>query len=130
MGKMIFPATKLEALWSFFQKAEEKKFNDDPKLLYYLITLDDLKSFQSAPNGMKWSAEEKASFDHVEKKKYLINKMGFKGGVILPHLTVENLYQYPAIRDDISKDQYERAQKLLSSSNKSFLYEKQPTVIT
>ena len=56
MGKMIFPATKLEALWSFFQKAEEKKFNDDPKLLYYLITLDDLKSFQSAPNGMKWSA--------------------------------------------------------------------------
>ena len=123
MGKMIFPATKLEALWSFFQKAEEKKFNDDPKLLYYLITLDDLKSFQSAPNGMKWSSEEKASFEklnHVEKKKYLINKMGFKGGVILPHLTVENLYQYPAIRDDISKDQYERAQKLLSSSNKSF----------
>ena len=123
MGKMIFPATKLEALWSFFQKAEEKKFNDDPKLLYYLITLDDLKSFQSAPKGMKWSAEEKASFEklnYVEKKKYLINKMGFKGGVILPHLTVENLYQYPAIRDDISKDQYERAQKLLSSSNKSF----------
>ena len=91
--------------------------------MYYIITLDDLKSFQSAPNGMKWSAEEKASFEklnHVEKKKYLINKMGFKGGVILPHLTVENLYQYPAIRDDISKDQYERAQKLLSSSNKSF----------
>ena len=30
---------------------------------------------------MKWSAEEKASFEklnHVEKKKYLINKMGFK----------------------------------------------------
>ena len=65
MGKMIFPATKLEALWSFFQKAEEKKFNDDPKLLYYLITLDDLKSFQSAPNGMKWSAEEKASFEKL-----------------------------------------------------------------
>ena len=123
MGKMIFPATKLEALWSFFQKAEEKKFNDDPKLLYYLITLDDLKSFKSAPNGMKWTADEKKSFEklsHVEKKKYLINKMGFKGGVILPHLTPDNIYKYPAIRDDISKDQYERAQKILSSSNKSF----------
>lgn len=123
MSKIIFSPSKLETIWSFLQKSQEKKFNDDPKLLYYIITLDDLKSFQSAPNGMKWSAEEKASFEklnYVEKKKYLINKMGFKGGVILPHLTVENLYQYPAIRDDISKDQYERAQKLLSSSNKSF----------
>ena len=123
MSKIIFSPTKLETIWSFLQKSQEKKFNDDPKLLYYIITLDDLKSFQSAPNGMKWSAEEKSSFEklsHVEKKKYLINKMGFKGGVILPHLTVENLYQYPAIRDDISKDQYSRAQKLLSSSNKSF----------
>lgn len=123
MSKIIFSPSKLETIWSFLQKSQEKKFNDDPKLLYYIITLDDLKSFQSAPNGMKWSAEEKASFEklnHVEKKKYLINKMGFKGGVILPHLTVENLYQYPAIRDDISKDQYERAQNLLSSSNKSF----------
>ena len=123
MSKIIFSPTKLETIWSFLQKSQEKKFNDDPKLLYYIITLDDLKSFQSAPNGMKWSAEEKSSFEklsHVEKKKYLINKMGFKGGVILPHLTVENLYQYPAIQDDISKDQYSRAQKLLSSSNKSF----------
>lgn len=123
MSKIIFSPSKLETIWSFLQKSQEKKFNDDPKLLYYIITLDDLKSFQSAPNGMKWSAEEKASFEklnYVEKKKYLINKMGFKGGVILPHLTVENLYQYPAIRDDISKDQYERTQKLLSSSNKSF----------
>ena len=123
MSEIIFSPTKLETIWSFLQKSQEKKFNDDPKLLYYIITLDDLKSFQSAPNGMKWSAEEKSSFEklsHVEKKKYLINKMGFKGGVMLPHLTVENLYQYPAIRDDISKDQYSRAQKLLSSSNKSF----------
>ena len=123
MSKIIFSPSKLETIWSFLQKSQEKKFNDDPKLLYYIITLDDLKSFQSAPSGMKWSAEEKASFEklnYVEKKKYLINKMGFKGGVILPHLTVENLYQYPAIRDDISKDQYERAQNLLSSSNKSF----------
>ena len=99
MSKIIFSPSKLETIWSFLQKSQEKKFNDDPKLLYYIITLDDLKSFQSAPNGMKWSAEEKASFEklnYVEKKKYLINKMGFKGGVILPHLTVENLYQYPA----------------------------------
>ena len=123
MSKIIFSPSKLDVIYSFFKKSEEKKYNGSPKMLAYEITLDDLKNFQSAPNGMKWSAEEKASFEklsHVEKKKYLINKMGFKGGVILPHLTVENLYQYPAIRDDISKDQYERAQKLLSSSNKSF----------
>ena len=88
-----------------------------------MITQDDLKSFQSAPSGMKWSAEEKASFEKlsfVDKKKYLINKMGFQGGVILPHLKVETLYEYPAIQDDIGKDQYSKAQKLLSSSNKSF----------
>ena len=123
MSKIIFSPSKLDVIYSFFKKSEEKKYNGSPKMLAYEITLDDLKNFQSAPNGMKWSAEEKASFEklnHVEKKKYLINKMGFKGGVMLPHLTVENLYQYPAIRDDISKDQYERAQKLLSSSNKSF----------
>ena len=123
MSKIIFSPSKLEIIWSFLQKSQEKKFNDDPKLLYYMITQDDLKSFQSAPSGMKWSAEEKASFEklsHVEKKKYLINKMGFQGGVILPHLKVETLYEYPAIRDDISKDQYSRAQKILSSSNKSF----------
>ena len=123
MSKIIFSPFKLDIINSYAQKTEEKKYNGSPKILAYEKTLDDLKSFQPAPNGMKWSAEEKASFEklsHIDKKKYLINKMGFKGGVILPHLTVENLYQYPAIRDDISKDQYERAQKLLSSSNKSF----------
>ena len=123
MSKIIFSPDKLQFINEIFDKSEEKKYGKSSKSLAYIIILDDLKSFQSAPNGMKWSAEEKASFEklnHVEKKKYLINKMGFKGGVILPHLTVENLYQYPAIRDDISKDQYERAQKLLSSSNKSF----------
>ena len=75
MSKIIFSPSKLETIWSFLQKSQEKKFNDDPKLLYYIITLDDLKSFQSAPSGMKWSAEEKASFEklnYVEKKKYLI----------------------------------------------------------
>ena len=44
--------------------------------------MDDIKSFKyDANNGMKWSAEEKVSFEklsHVDKKKYLINKMGFK----------------------------------------------------
>ena len=123
MSEIILDIEKIDIINQYFIKSEEKKFNGLFKTLLTNITLNDLKSFQSAPNGMKWSAEEKASFEklsHVEKKKYLINKMGFKGGVMLPHLTVENLYQYPAIRDDISKDQYERAQKLLSSSNKSF----------
>ena len=123
MDKIIINTDYLSLSKMLIPKSEEKKYNGSSKNLLYSIIQDDLKSFQSAPNGMKWSAEEKASFEklsHVEKKKYLINKMGFKGGVILPHLTVENLYQYPAIRDDISKDQYERAQKLLSSSNKSF----------
>ena len=123
MSKIIFSPLKMQIINEFFQKTKEKKFNNDPKLLYYMITQDDLKSFQSAPSGMKWSAEEKASFEKlsfVDKKKYLINKMGFQGGVILPHLKVETLYEYPAIQDDIGKDQYSKAQKLLSSSNKSF----------
>ena len=123
MSEIILDIEKIDIINQYFIKSEEKKFNGLFKTLLTNITLDDLKSFQSAPNGMKWSAEEKSSFEklnHIEKKKYLINKMGFKGGVMLPHLTVENLYQYPAIRDDISKDQYSRAQKLLSSSNKSF----------
>ena len=123
MSKIIFSPLKMQIINEFFQKTKEKKFNNDPKLLYYLKTLDDLKCFQPAPSGMKWSAEEKASFEKlsfVDKKKYLINKMGFQGGVILPHLKVESLYEYPAIQDDIGKDQYSRAQNLLSSSNKSF----------
>lgn len=123
MSKIIFSPMKMETISSFFQKSKEKKYNDSPKSLYYTITLDDLKSFKSAPNGMKWTADEKAKFEklsHVEKKKYLINKMGFKGGVILPHLTLETLYKYPEIKDDISKDQYARAQNMLSSSNRSF----------
>ena len=85
--------------------------------------MDDLKNFKEAPNGMKWTADEKSKFEklsHIEKKKYLINKMGFKGGVILPHLTIDKLYKYPEIRDDISKDQYARVQKILSSSKRSF----------
>ena len=123
MSKIIFSPSVLEVIWSFIEKSEDKKFNDSPKLLYYIITMDDLKNFKEAPNGMKWTADEKSKFEklsHIEKKKYLINKMGFKGGVMLPHLTIDKLYKYPEIRDDISKDQYARAQKILSSSKRSF----------
>lgn len=123
MSQIIFSPEQLAFMDAYFKKSEEKKFNGQTKLLTYLITLDDLKNFKSAPNGMKWTADEKGKFEklsHVEKKKYLINKMGFKGGVILPHLTLETLYKYPEIKDDISKDQYARAQKMLSSSNRSF----------
>lgn len=110
-------------LCPFFKNQKKKKFNDSPKKLYYAITLDDLKSFKSAPNGMKWTADEKAKFEklsHVEKKKYLINKMGFKGGVILPHLTIDKLYKYPNITDATSKSKYDAAMNSISSSNRSF----------
>lgn len=123
MGKIIFSPSKLDVIMSFFQKSKEKKFNDSPKKLYYAITLDDLKSFKSAPNGMKWTADEKAKFEklsHVEKKKYLINKMGFKGGVILPHLTLDTIYKYPNISDATSKSKYDAAMNSISSSNRSF----------
>lgn len=123
MGKIIFSPSKLDVIMSFFQKSKEKKFNDSPKKLYYAITLDDLKSFKSAPNGMKWTADEKAKFEklsHVEKKKYLINKMGFKGGVILPHLTLDTIYKYPNITDATSKSKYDAALNSISSSNRSF----------
>ena len=123
MGKIIFSPSKLDVIMSFFQKSKEKKFNDSPKKLYYAITLDDLKSFKSAPNGMKWTADEKAKFEklsHVEKKKYLINKMGFKGGVILPHLTLDTIYKYPNIIDATSKSKYDTAMNSISSSNRSF----------
>ena len=123
MGKIIFSPSKLDVIMSFFQKSKEKKFNDSPKKLYYAITLDDLKSFKSAPNGMKWTADEKSKFEklsHVEKKKYLINKMGFKGGVILPHLTLDTIYKYPNITDATSKSKYDAAMNSISSSNRSF----------
>lgn len=123
MSQIIFSPDQLQFINEVFNKSEEKKYGKSSKSLNYVLILDDLKSFKSAPNGMKWTADEKGKFEklsHVEKKKYLINKMGFKGGVILPHLTLETLYKYPEIKDDISKDQYARAQKMLSSSNRSF----------
>lgn len=123
METIIINADDLTLTKTIFAKSEEKKYGGSSISLLYSIIQDDLKSFKSAPNGMKWTADEKAKFEklsHVEKKKYLINKMGFKGGVLFPHLNVENLYKYPAIKDDISKDQYARAQNMLSSSNRSF----------
>ena len=69
------------------------------------------------------TADEKTKFEklsHVEKKKYLINKMGFNGGVILPHLTLDTIYKYPNITDATSKSKYDDAMNTLSSSNRSF----------
>lgn len=102
---------------------QKKKYGKSSKLLNYVLILDNLKSFKSAPNGMKWTSDEKAKFEklsHVEKKKYLINKMGFKGGVILPHLTLDKLYKYPNITDATSKSKYDAAMNSISSSNRSF----------
>ena len=123
MSQIIFSPEQLQFINEVFDKSEEKKYGKSAKLLNYVLILDDLKSFKSAPNGMKWTADEKAKFEklsHVEKKKYLINKMGFKGGVILPHLTIDKLYKYPNITDATSKSKYDAAMNSISSSNRSF----------
>ena len=62
MSEIILDIEKIDIINQYFIKSEEKKFNGLFKTLLTNITLDDLKSFQSAPNGMKWSAEEKESF--------------------------------------------------------------------
>lgn len=89
-----------------------KKWGKSVKELTYTIIMDDIKSFKyDANNGMKWTADEKASFEklsHLDKKKYLINKMGFKGGVIFPNLSPDTLYKYTEIRDNTSKTNYEK----------------------
>ena len=86
----------------YTDKMLEYKWDKSIKERKIYRTLDDIKSFKyDANNGMKWSVEEKTSFEklsHVDKKKYLINKMGFKGGVIFPNLSPESLYKYPEIR--------------------------------
>ena len=126
MKKIIFKHINIKSLNDFRIKSEEKKWGKSPKSLRYKYILDDLKSFKyDANNGMKWSAEEKSSFEklsHIEKKKYLINKMGFKGGVIFPELSPETLYKYPEIRqgDDTSKIYYEKGMKAISSLKISF----------
>ena len=123
MSKIIFSPDQLQFINEVFNKSEEKKYGKSSKSLNYVLILDDLKSFKSAPNGMKWTADEKAKFEklsHVEKKKYLINKMGFKGGVILPHLTLDTIYKYPNITDATSKSKYDAAMNSISSSNRSF----------
>lgn len=123
MEKIIF---RLDYIAEYMKKSEEKKWGKSIKNGYYTRIMDDIKSFKyDANNGMKWSAEEKVSFEklsHADKKKYLINKMGFKGGVIFPNLNPESLYKYPEIRqgDDTSKEYYERGIKVLSSLQVSF----------
>ena len=126
MKKIIFKLTNFKRLAEYAIQTEEKKWGKSVKEHLYTIIMDDIKSFKyDANNGMKWSAEEKSSFEklsHVDKKKYLINKMGFKGGVIFPNLSPESLYKYPEIRqgDDTSKEYYERGIKALSSLQVSF----------
>ncbi len=126
MNKIVFSITDIKHIYDYAISALERKWGKSPKELLYVTTMDDIKSFKyDANNGMKWTAEEKASFEklsHVEKKKYLINKMGFKGGVIFPELSPDTLYKYPEIRqgDDTSKEYYERGMKALSSLQVSF----------
>ena len=123
MSQIIFSPEQLQFINQVFDKSEEKKYGKSSKSLNYVLILDDLKSFKSAPSGMKWTADEKTKFEklsHVEKKKYLINKMGFNGGVILPHLTLDTIYKYPNITDATSKSKYDDAMNTLSSSNRSF----------
>ena len=126
MKKIIFKLTNFKRLAEYAIQTEEKKWGKSVKEHLYTIIMDDIKSFKyDANNGMKWSAEEKSSFEklsHVDKKKYLINKMGFKGGVVFPNLSPESLYKYPEIRqgDDTSKEYYERGIKALSSLQVSF----------
>ena len=120
MKKIIFDLIKITRLDKYTDKMLEYKWGKSTKELDYVVIMDDIKSFKhDHNNGMKWSAEEKASFEklsHVEKKKYLINKMGFKGGVIFPELSPETLYKYPEIRqgDDTSKIYYEKGMKAIS----------------
>ena len=133
MNKIVFSLTDIKYIYNYALKAFEKKWGKSPQELIYTTIMDDIKSFKyDANNGMKWSAEEKSSFEklsHIEKKKYLINKMGFKGGVIFPELSPETLYKYPEIRqgDDTSKIYYEKGMKAISSLKVNFgeLEEKQ-----
>lgn len=82
MEKIIFNLTNFKRLAEYEIQSKEKKWGKSIKECIYTHVMDDIKSFKyDANNGMKWSAEEKASFEklsHVDKKKYLINKMGFK----------------------------------------------------
>ena len=99
MGKMIFPATKLEALWSFFQKAEEKKFNDDPKLLYYLITLDDLK--KALLNVQRRMHYKEPVETRITKKEISVEKQMNK---IRDVLKIRKKMLFEEFFDDYAKD--------------------------
>ena len=75
MKKIIFDALKITRLDKYTEKMLEYKWGKSLKERTYHIIMDDLKSFKyDANNGMKWSAEEKASFEklsHIEKKEIL-----------------------------------------------------------
>ena len=124
MDKIVFSLTDIKQVYDYAMAALERKWGKSPKELLYATTMDDIKSFKyDANNGMKWTADEKASFEklsHVDKKKYLINKMGFKGGVIFPELSPETLYKYPEISDNTSKTSYEKGMNALSSLKINF----------
>ena len=124
MKKILFDVLKITRIDKYTDKMLEYKWGKSVKERDYDILRNDLKSFKyDANNGMKWTADEKASFEklsHVDKKKYLINKMGFKGGVIFPNLSPDTLYKYPEISDDTSKTNYEKGMNALSSLKVSF----------
>ena len=124
MNKIIFDVLEITRIDKYTDKMLEYKWGKSVKERDYDILRNDLKSFKyDANNGMKWTADEKASFEklsHVDKKKYLINKMGFKGGVIFPELSPETLYKYPEISDNTSKTSYEKGMNALSSLKINF----------
>ena len=82
MTKIIFDIYDITRIDKYTDKMLEYKWGKSIKERTIYRTLDDIKSFKyDANNGMKWSAEEKVLFEklsYVDKKKYLINKMGFK----------------------------------------------------
>ncbi|MCI6474640.1 MAG: hypothetical protein MSA07_02980 [Mucispirillum sp.] len=124
MKRIIFDLMEINILKDYAKGVGVKKWGKSVKELTYTIIMDDIKSFKyDANNGMKWTADEKASFEklsHLDKKKYLINKMGFKGGVIFPNLSPDTLYKYTEIRDNTSKTNYEKGMNALSSLKVSF----------
>lgn len=127
--KVIVNLDNVKYIEDFVNKAFEKEWNKSSKELVYTKIMDDLKSFKAEPYGMKWTDDEKSMFEklsHIDKKKYLINKMGFKGGVMFPHLTPENLYKYPPLENEKSSIQknYKKGIETLENTtkNRNFKY--------
>ena len=68
MTKIIFDILEISRIDKYTDKMLEYKWGKSVKELMYNIILDDIKSFKyDANNGMKWSAEEKASFERSGK---------------------------------------------------------------